>query len=353
MTRLQLRSRSSPALLCALLVLSTGPLSAEPKPSGEQAAPDSSTARDEAGRARAQELYEQAAKAYASRKNFEAIELFRQSAALEPSPLLFYNMALAYEEAGDVRNALKYFRVYLVHAPRADDAPDVRHRIARLEGKLEALGIQQLTVTSAPEGATLYIDGVAAGVTPFTGEFAPGSYALSVALDGYEKAHLNVLLPKERALEVPLKLEPARPQPTPAAPKPAPSEPAAPERPPARIQPLTWSLLGVGAGSLTAGVLFEVSRQNSKQAERDAASAVEAAEARGAADAKQLASLLLLGAGGAFLITGGVLALLDLTEEAPTRAGPAHGQTSGASGLRNASAACLPGFCGAVLSGQF
>src|SRR6188768_3546990 len=67
---------------------------------------------EESPHERAKALYEQAAAAYSARRHFEAIELFRQSAAIEPSPLLSYNMALAYEEAGDLRNALKYFREY-------------------------------------------------------------------------------------------------------------------------------------------------------------------------------------------------------------------------------------------------
>ena len=92
-------------------------------------------AESEARVERAKELYEQAAQAYAARKNFEAIELFRQSGALEPSPLLSYNMALAYEEAGDLRNALKHFREY-ASAGNPDAAEEVETRIAKLESKL-------------------------------------------------------------------------------------------------------------------------------------------------------------------------------------------------------------------------
>ena len=313
-----------------------------------------SDATSEQRRAQAQQLYEQAAQAYASRKNFEAIELFRQSAELEPSPLLSYNMALAYEEAGDVRNALRHFRDYLTHAPDANDAPEVRKRILRLENKLETLGIQQLSVSSNPAGATLWVDGVAVGVTPFTGEFAPGTHSLRLSLNDYETVNVDVELPRRPALTVPFTLNPTRSVQVPPAnagdqAQSPHSDRGAEANGLARIQPLSWGLLGVGVGSLTAGVLFEVSRARSNEQSRDAASPVEAAQAQGAADGKQLASLVLLGAGGAFVVTGSVLALLDLS--GGNRASETAKRTPSTPTL--ASAGCLPGFCSVQLRGSF
>jgi tetratricopeptide (TPR) repeat protein len=298
-------------------------------------------------RAQAQQLYEQAARAYAARKNFEAIELFRQSGEFEPSPLLDYNMALAYEEAGDVRNALKYYRQYLANATRADDAGEVRTSIAKLEHQLAGLGIQQLTVTSVPSGATVFLDGSAAGVTPFTGEFVPGTHALTVKLEGHAEARIHVEIPKAHSLEVPLRLEKHKPEPAAVA-TPKPRSVRSDRSSLSRVQPLSLGLLGVGVGSLGAGILFELSRAKSSEQSRTAESAIESAEARGAADGKQLASLVLLGAGGALVITGGVLALLDLNRTEPQRT---NGVRTRQSAL--ASAGCLPGFCGVELRGLF
>lgn len=307
-------------------------------------------AQSEARVERAKELYEQAAAAYAARKNFEAIELFRQSGALEPSPLLSYNMALAYEEAGDLRNALKYFREYAA-ASGQDDAAEVQTRISKLESKLGKLGIQQLTVRSNPSGATLTIDGVPVGVTPYTAEFPPGAHTLEVSMSGYAESEASIDLPADRAISVALTLREAK-----APPEPPPRLPSAPPPPPrddrstfARIEPLSWGLMGVGVGALTAGIAFEFSRAGSADDARAADDPIEAAEAEGAAASKRLTSVLLLGAGGAFTITGAVLAILDVSRGAPPEPARQVSQNRRA----DASLSLSPEFQGVRVIGSF
>lgn len=297
---------------------------------------------------RAKQLYEQAATAYAARRNFEAIELFRQSAALEPSPLLSYNMAVAYEEAGDLRNALKHFREY-ASASNSDDAAEIEARIARLESKLGKLGIQQLTVKSDPPGATLTVDGAPVGVTPYTAEFPPGAHTLKVSLPGYTDAEVSIELPADRALDVALPLRVAKQPPAKPPAKPRPAAPRDEGSSFSRIQPLSWGLMGVGVGAVTAGVAFELSRASSAEEARAAADPIEAAEAEGAADSKRLTSVLLLGAGGAFTITGAVLAILDVS-----RGGSEQSTNQARSGRgANASLSVSSGFRGVRVSGSF
>jgi tetratricopeptide (TPR) repeat protein len=304
------------------LVTAAAPAGAEPSKKTrpvEEPIPAPGAEGSEVGeRERAKELYEQAAAAYSARRHFEAIELFRQSAALEPSPLLSYNMALAYEEAGDLRNALKHFREYASTSDASDQ--EVKARIAKLESRLGKLGIQQLTVKSNPAGATLLVDGTPVGVTPYTAEFTPGAHTLSVSKPGYVDAQASVELPTDRATSVTLTLSETPRTPPKPAPAPAPPPATSPRDDGstlARIEPLSWSLLGVGVGSLTAGVVFELSRASSEEEARKADDPVDAAEAQGAADSKHLTSMLLLGAGGAFTITGAILAVLDVSRGTP------------------------------------
>ncbi len=310
----------------------------------------------DADRARTEEarkLYERAARAYAAKRNFEAIELFRQSAELLPSPLLLYNMGLAHDEAGDASNALKYFRAYLGAAPDAEDALEVRSRIERLEKHLADLGVQQMTVTSDPEGATVLVDDRAVGVTPYTAEFAPGEHAVLLRRPGYVDGSVRVQLPPDRAVELNLTLQ-ATPVEKPPAPQPGGDRQASRPRdsaPIARVRPLTWSLLGMGAGSLTAGVLFEISRARTKNESAHAASEVDAAEARGAADGKRVASLVLLSAGGALTIAGGVLFTLEFTGAEDWQTAPRA--TAGGSRAERARVGCTGAFCGVTVSGSF
>ncbi|HTV24031.1 MAG TPA: hypothetical protein VMG12_35310, partial [Polyangiaceae bacterium] len=72
---------------------------------------------------------------------------------------------------------------------------------------------------------------------------------------------------------------------------------------------------------------------------RRADNPTDAAEARGAADAKQMASLVLLGFGAGFTIGGSVLLALELSE-------PRSDQVA-------LSLPCAPGFCGFVTRGNF
>lgn len=341
------------ALAACAVLTAAAPASAQPaKKVREAEAPSAPAplAESEARVERAKELYEQGAAAYAARKNFEAIELFRQSGALEPSPLLSYNMALAYEEAGDLRNALKHFREYASASNQAD-ADEIQTRITKLESKLGKLGIQQLTVKSDPPGATLAVDGVPVGVTPYTAEFTPGTHLVKVSMPGYADAEASIDLPADRAISVALPLREAKVAP----PKPPPAPPPPPARPRdegsalARIEPLSWGLLGVGVGALTAGVVFELSRASSAEAARSAEDPIEAAEAEGAADSKRLTSVLLLGAGGAFTITGAVLAILDVSR------GGSSEVTNQASRKRrpNASLSLSRDFQGVRVTGSF
>jgi len=342
------------ALSCAFAVgtiLAAGaPASAQPaKKPREVEAPSAPAplAESEARVERAKELYEQAAQAYAARKNFEAIELFRQSGALEPSPLLSYNMALAYEEAGDLRNALKYFREY-ASAGNPEAADEVEARISKLESKLGKLGIQQLTVKSNPAGATLAVDGVPVGVTPYTAEFTHGAHTLKVSMSGYTETEASIDLPTDRSLDVALTLNEAPPPPKPAPPPPPPPPPRDDRSAFERIEPLSWGLMGVGVGALTAGVVFELSRAGSAEDARNAEDPIEAAEAEGAADSKRTTSVLLLGAGGAFAITGAVLAILDVSRgNPPEQARPSGGKRT------NAGLSLTPGFRGAYVTGSF
>jgi hypothetical protein len=194
-------------------------------------------------------------------------------------------------------------------------------------------------VLSEPAGATVFIGGRALGVTPWSGELPPGTQQVTLELRGHERRSAELTLSAERAGELRLAL---------------PQEKPAPEPPPratgiARVQPLTWTFLAVGLGAIGGGVAFELSRAASSDRAGRASSNAEAAQARGAADAKQMASLVLLGFGGAFVVGGGVLLALDLTGPATHEPGAANHARAPESRVL-VSLPCAPGFCG--LSGS-
>jgi hypothetical protein len=281
---------------------------------------------------RAKRLYASGAEAFAGQRNADAIRYFRRAAELVPSAKLTYNIGLAYEEMGDTGRALAEYRSYLLQDREADAgrADEVRGRIANLERRLAETGVQQLFVTSEPPGATVRVDGRARGVTPWAGELAPGQYRVELDLPGYGPRQAEVTLAPDRSGELSLDL--------PAA---APGTAALVASRPRRVSALTWTFLGVGAGALAGGVAFELSRASSRDDADRASDPVGAAEARGAADAKQMASILMLGFGAGFTIGGAVLLALDLSE-------PNVPSTATALGLP-----CTAHFCGVMTQGHF
>ena len=280
---------------------------------------------------RAKQLYALGAEAFAAQRNADAIRYFRRAAEIVPSAKLTYNIGLAYEEMGDAGRALAEYRSYLEQDATNDPVrrDEVRGRIARLEQRLAETGVQQLLVVSDPPGATVRVAGRALGLTPWTGELPPGEHVVELELPGHAPESARVTLAPDHAARLALTL--------------APLPPAAGELSPsawANVSPLTWTFLGVGAASLAGGLAFELSRSSSSDTARRADDPTDAAEARGAADAKQMASLVLFGFGAGFTIGGSVLLAVQLSEE------PSSDQV--ALGLP-----CGPGFCGFVTRGRF
>lgn len=284
----------------------------------------------------AKQLYQLGAEAFTAQRNADAIYYFRQAERLVPSGKLTYNIALAYDEMGDTGNALREYRAFQAQEPGSVHHDEAQERIVKLEAELAKLGVQQLRVVSEPPGALLRIDDGVVGVTPWVGELPPGQHELQVEHAGHQPRSSRVVLSAQHAADVQLTLSPTPP--------PEPAHPSALSR----IQPLSWTFLGVGVASLAGGIGFELSRATSSERAGRAGSAESVARAQGAADAKQMASLLLLGAGGAFVVGGGVLIVLDLNRDS---AKPQPGSDAGTAA--ELTLPCSADFCGLVTQGRF
>lgn len=321
---------SSSGLLLDASATSAPPASPSVAGADTGAAPTSPAHSDPDAAERAKALYQKGAEAFTAQRNAEAISYFRRAAELAPNPKLTYNIALAYEEMGDTGRALAEYRSYLRHASELERQSDALARVRALEAALAASGVQQLSVASEPAGATVRIDGRTMGVTPWTGELAPGEHEVALALAGHASRNVRVTLDPAHASEVSLTL--------PSEPAPAERDAELDRRP--RVAPLTWSFLGVGVGALAGGLAFELSRASSSERAENATSPVDAARASGEAHAKQMTSLVLLGIGGAFSVAGGILLARDLD--------------TGDEGVKaSLTLPCTPGFCGVNAVGRF
>lgn len=291
-------------------------------------------------------------RAYEAKRYKDAVDAFLAANRLVPNPGLSFNTAKAYEKLGDTAGALSFFRDYLRRAPDASDRADVERKIKRFEQRLQAKNLMQVTILSEPGGGTVVLNGQPVGVTPWTGEIAPGEHTFKVKLEGYRDHEQTFQLPRDHALDVSVELEPAPPE---TAPAPVPEHEASPysapaERPADRGEPRadariglpTWIVLGAGGAALGTALGFELARRSAESDAEDAATQIEAVEHFESMEDRRNMARILAGVGGAAVLTGAVLLYFDLSSQG---ASPSSAARAGVQ------LGCAPG--GIVARGRF
>jgi tetratricopeptide (TPR) repeat protein len=189
------RARIGTALLCVGLLTQATPSladkSAPPAAASSDAAPPNLAPKldlegpEAEAKERARVLFQQGVAAYRDGKFYEAVAIFLQTQRVYPDTQLCFNIARAYENLGNGSAALRYYRDYLRQADRPSDGDEVKERVRRLSLQVAQRGVQQLTVLSQPDSATVLLDGKPVGITPWTGETYPGKHRLALTLDGH------------------------------------------------------------------------------------------------------------------------------------------------------------------------
>ncbi|HMJ12808.1 MAG TPA: PEGA domain-containing protein [Polyangiaceae bacterium] len=264
-------------------------------------------------------------KAYEAKRYKDAVDAFLAANRLVPNPGLSFNTAKAYEKLGDAAGALSFFRDYLRRAPDASDRAEVERKIKKLEQRVQAKGLMQLTILSVPLGGTVVLDGQPVGVTPWTGEIAPGEHGFRIKLEGYRDHEQTFELPRDHALDLNVQLESAPPE---AAAQPARTQQAtesypAPLSPQAsgeavgsrRVSVPTWAVLGAGTAALGTALGFELARRSAESDAEDATTQLEAIEHYETMQGRRDAARIIAGVGGAALLTGAVLLYFDLSSK--------------------------------------
>ena len=276
----------------------------------------SSEAAVETRREQAKLKFAEGSELYGAGQYQRAVAAFMEADRLAPSAALSFNIARAYERLNDTSGALRWYRDYLRRNPRAKNAGEVKARIGELSAKLAQAGMQQISVLSMPTGALVVVDGRAVGVTPFTGELALGKHRVQLDLDGYRDQSSDVLLAANSPRDLSVELAPET--------KVAQAGSRAgivglPQRDDTRrfgIAP--WLVAGGGVASLGGALGYELSRRSNEDAANDATNQVDIKAKRDASLRDQTTARVLGGVGGALLVTGTVMLLLnDKTPSAP------------------------------------
>jgi tetratricopeptide (TPR) repeat protein len=292
--------------------------------------------------AEAKARYEAGARAYAEHRYKDAVDLFLEADRIVSSAPLSFNIARAYEKLGDSSGALSWYRDYLRRDPTAKNAAEVRGFIELLEDKLAEKGVQQLSVRSSPRGATLTIDGEPVGVTPWTGDLAPGAHRVTLELKGYDASTRDIEIESNDALDVEISLTVAvedERAPSPAL-TPTPARPEEREAGPSfGVWP--YVALGAGAAGLGGALYFEISRQSAEDDARGEPTQIGYQDAYETMQSRQTAARVLAGVGGALVLAGGTLLVIELTSQPKERT------------QAEASLACGAFGCGLSAQGRF
>ena len=311
---LAIRSVSVLCLLCSVVTFGAhAEAQSRDKKSAAPSAPSAAsvTALQEpeaVAKAHARVLFEKAANAYRDGRFYEAVDTFLETNRLYPDPKLSFNVAKAFEGLGNQSAALRYYREYLRRSPEPSDKKEVAAHIEQLELSLSQKGVQQLTVSSTPEGATLTLDGQAVGLTPWTGESFAGKHRIVVEVAGYRQNERVIEVDLHRARDFELELTPL---PKPAPPRP----PAPPSRPEPKLHVLTLATLTSGLCLLgTALIAQAASGSDSRGATRTAA--------------------FFAGSGAGVSVLGGLMLYFDLNPTKGSSSGSVSWDTAGLSHSR-------------------
>ena len=273
---------------------------------------------------------------YRQARYAEALKSFQQALAIFDSPVFVFNLARTCDRVGDVACALHYYRDYRNRDLKTEDMVEVSRRIRTLEADLEARGSEVVVVTSSPAGASLFLDGLARGPTPWLGELPLGDHALRLELSGYSDEEATLHVERGQGNEHSYELREPAPIPPPVSqlePPPHAREgvdlqpsvsgevsPGDPGR--RRISAWTYATLGAAVVALGSALAFEILSRRSEQEVREAAVQLDRVAAYDAMNQRQTTARVLAGVGAGLTALGVTFLVLDLRAPAPAAHGP-------------------------------
>lgn len=155
----------------------------------------------------ARELFEEGQRAYEAGRYAETAELWQRAYALDPRPLLQFNLAQAYERLGRLSEARDAYVAYLESSPDSTEQRLLAEaRAASLRERIAQTGV---VLTGGPEGAAVLIDGEDMGRLPHPDPFplAAGSHQVEVRAAGYETFRSTVAIPEGESTELPITMD--------------------------------------------------------------------------------------------------------------------------------------------------
>lgn len=143
-------------------------------------------------RERAKARYQAGSKLQAAGKYDAAIAEYQAAYELAPLPAMLFNIAQAYRLKGDRRNAIEYYRRYLVAEPKGVGSDEAREHLATLGATTDELESPPTEEPEEPPSAEPVVNVAAPGPAPPEDRPARGGSGLRVA--GLATASVGVAL---------------------------------------------------------------------------------------------------------------------------------------------------------------
>jgi tetratricopeptide (TPR) repeat protein len=221
---------------------------------------------EEADPARATEIYQLGVESFEAGDFGAAAALFRRAWELDPNGRLAFNVARAYERAGNWEAALEFYEIAgtdadddsvrqriaeaiervraeqaaLEPVPEPDEPDEPVEEVATAPAEVDLMG--SVSASASVSGSRLRIDGQGTWDLPATIELAPGSYTGRITAPDHRPVPVSVWVEPGGLTRIDVALEPTAPSPT------------------RRIA--AWSAIGAGAAFTGAGLLFYMQAQN-------------------------------------------------------------------------------------------
>lgn len=209
--------------MAVLIVAGSGVGNAQP-------GPGASDPTNAGARAAARKLVDEGIAAQKAKDYDRAIALYMKAFALEPHPLLLFNVAQAHRLAGCPERAVPFYERYLTLDPKGRESAAARAALAEIKraSKPDGAGCAKgpmadeltesvpvnaapstgrLKLHSTPDGVSVMLDGVKIGVTPIERELAAGAHNIVLVEGGRLVGERKVEIGAGEVVEVTMPVE--------------------------------------------------------------------------------------------------------------------------------------------------
>jgi len=289
--------------------------------------------------------YDKGVAAFTGERYKEAAQAFRKAHELKPSWKLFFNIGQSEAAAKRSGLALESFESYL--AQGGDDVPEARREevLVEVERLRKMVGMAEI---HAPEGATVFVDGVERGVAPLLGKLPVAAgikHTAWVVIDGSKLPQKAFKVTGGDTVKVDLEARVGKGS-EPVDPDPEPITPGESDEGSSGMVTAGWVAVGVGGalligGAITGGMALNLDSDLHNDCDEGGHCLDDRQPDIDKLNTLSLTTDILMGVGAAAAVTGVVLLIVGHKKkgenEEPVALAPAF----------------APGFAGAVIQGRF